>query len=207
MQLRRADVLRGAVALLDDEGLDGLTMRKLGARLNVRAGALYWHFANKQALLEAVADQLVAGVTDRPLTGPWDQQLITLAGDLRAALISVRDGARIVAETFVTQPNTTLAGKAVLEILTGAGVPVARAGWVLWALSHYVLGFAIEEQARGRLTPETVRAKLAEGERELGPEVGAALGSVATADPDDRFRYGLELFLDGIRQQLRAAGS
>ncbi|MFD0516963.1 TetR/AcrR family transcriptional regulator [Paractinoplanes durhamensis] len=70
MQLRRADVLRGARDLLDADGLDGLTMRKLGAALNVQAGGLYWHFPSKQALLEAVADDLLAGVAETPRPAP-----------------------------------------------------------------------------------------------------------------------------------------
>jgi TetR/AcrR family transcriptional regulator, tetracycline repressor protein len=61
MQLKRADVVTGALALLDADGLDGLTMRKLG----VQAGGIYWHFKNKQALLEAMADRIVGEVTRR----------------------------------------------------------------------------------------------------------------------------------------------
>src|SRR6185312_10467837 len=100
VQLRRADVLRGARELIDAEGLDGLTMRKLGAQLKVQAGALYWHFPSKQALLGAIADDLVAAVADAPPAGPWDQRLITMAHRLRRALLGLRDGARLVAGTF-----------------------------------------------------------------------------------------------------------
>ena len=60
-QLHRQDVLDGALAMLDAVGLDQLTTRKLAAHLGVQAGALYWHFANKQALLDAMADRLYEG--------------------------------------------------------------------------------------------------------------------------------------------------
>jgi AcrR family transcriptional regulator len=55
-------VLAGALDLLDTDGLEGLTMRKLAAHLGVQAGALYWHFQSKRALLDAVADALLADV-------------------------------------------------------------------------------------------------------------------------------------------------
>ena len=64
MLLRKANVVEGALALLEAEGLDGLTMRKLGAALNVQAGALYRHFPSKEALLDAMAEKLVEGIAD-----------------------------------------------------------------------------------------------------------------------------------------------
>jgi AcrR family transcriptional regulator len=81
-------VVDGAVELLDAEGLDGLTTRKLGASLNVDGSALYRHFPNKEALLDAIADRLVEGI-DRSLPeGSWDEQLAILAGRLREALLA-----------------------------------------------------------------------------------------------------------------------
>ena len=59
MRLRREHVVDVAIALLDADGLDALTMRKLATRLGVQAGALYWHFANKRALLDAMADRFL----------------------------------------------------------------------------------------------------------------------------------------------------
>ncbi len=59
MQLRRGDVLDGAMAILDEYGLGDLTMRKLATSLGVQPGALYWHFPNKQTLLGAMADRIL----------------------------------------------------------------------------------------------------------------------------------------------------
>ena len=67
MRYRRADVVDHAIAVLDAYGLADLTMRRLGAELGVQPSALYHHFANKQALLAAVADEiLVRGARTRP---------------------------------------------------------------------------------------------------------------------------------------------
>jgi TetR/AcrR family tetracycline transcriptional repressor len=201
-QLRRADVLRGARAVLAAEGLDGLTMRKLGALLNVQAGGLYWHFANKQALLEALGEEVVAGVGAGLPDGPWDEQLVTLAGRARAALLSVRDGARLVSETFVTEPHTMLLGRVGIDLLVRAGLPVEQAAWTMFAVFHYVVGQAIEEQARAQQPPGSWEAKLEPVDGELGPSVAQALRSALTADQDERFAYGLELFVDGIRRRV-----
>src|SRR5580700_6076196 len=75
MLLRKTDVVDGALKFLDVEGLDGLTMRKLGATLNVQGGALYRHFPNKSALLAAMADKLVEGVGDPLPDAPWHEQI------------------------------------------------------------------------------------------------------------------------------------
>ena len=71
MQLHKRDVVEAATAILDNYGIADLTMRRLGRELNVSPGALYWHFANKQQLLGAIADRILepAWPTMRPAGG------------------------------------------------------------------------------------------------------------------------------------------
>jgi TetR/AcrR family tetracycline transcriptional repressor len=87
-----------------------------------------------------------------------------------------------------------------VRILTDAGFPLDRAGWVIFAAMYYVLGHTIEEQAqraagdweqRGAELPDT--------------ELHRVMDDVIKADSDERFAYGLELFLDGVRLRLEAA--
>jgi AcrR family transcriptional regulator len=198
MRLQREHVVDVAIDLLDAAGLDALTMRKLAAELGVQAGALYWHFAGKQALLDAMADRFLEGVVADLPAGSWDDQLSAMAWRLRQALLSHRDGARVMAGTYVAEPNTLLLGNTAVEILQAAGLPPDRAGWTAVATMHYVLGHTIEEQAqielvkRGAWEPKLVVD---------GIENRIAVTAFA-ADPAERFTYGLELLLDGIRQQL-----
>jgi AcrR family transcriptional regulator len=90
----RSRIVDVALRLLDEHGLADLTMRRLAAELDVRASALYWHFENKQTLLAAVADRIVAAAE----TGP-DADPTVVARALRDALLAHRDGAEVVIST------------------------------------------------------------------------------------------------------------
>ncbi len=201
--LRKTNVVDGALALLDTEGLDGLTMRKLGGALNVQAGALYRHFPSKEALLDAMAEKLLEGVADPLPEGPWAEQLTVLAQRFRAALLAHRDGARVVAGTFVNEPNTNAAGSVAVDVLCAAGIPVHKAGWIAFAAMYYVLGHTIEEQAQRELARQghDWQTRVART-TQYDSLYTQALSSVIAADPSERFAYGLQLLIDGIRQQL-----
>lgn len=207
MLLRKANVVDGALELLDAEGLDGLTMRKLGAALDVHAGALYRHYPSKEALLDAMADKLLEGVADEVPDGPWEEQLVALAGRYRAALLTHRDGARVVAGTFVNGPNTNAVGVAAVQALCSAGIPAERAGWIVFATMYYVLGHTIEEQAQRELADRGAGASTWSSDLQDDTPYTQARASVLAADPDERFAYGLQLFIDGIRHQLPPATS
>jgi TetR/AcrR family tetracycline transcriptional repressor len=208
MVLRRADVVAGALDLLDAEGLDGLTMRKLGAALNVQGGALYRHFPSKEALLDAMAEQLLAGVgAPLPTDLPWLEAVGLLADRVRGALLGRRDGARVVAGTYVSGPNTMNVGARAIEMLCAVGVPAERAGWITFAVFYYVLGHVIEEQALQRLGPGVDwGARIAAAEPKIEEPVATAMHALAAGDPGERFRYGMKLFLAGIVQEVEAAG-
>ncbi|MDY6999879.1 MAG: helix-turn-helix domain-containing protein, partial [Actinomycetota bacterium] len=80
MQLHKRDVVHAATTLLDDYGIADLSMRRLARELAVSPGALYWHFANKQELLGAVADRILEPVTDAP--GDWRSRIVGTCGQL-----------------------------------------------------------------------------------------------------------------------------
>ena len=212
MVLRRADVVDGALELLDAEGLDGLTMRKLGAALNVQGGALYRHFPSKEALLDAMAERLLAGVgAPLPAEMPWLDQCREMAERLRVQLLSRRDGARVVAGTYVSGPNTVTAGGRAIELLSSVGFPPEEAAWITFAFFYFVLGHTIEEQALVRLDPaHGWEARLAEAQPVPSPALASAMLAMAKADPAERFRYGVRLFLAGVErrlEELRADGT
>jgi TetR/AcrR family tetracycline transcriptional repressor len=201
--LRKADVVGGALRLLETEGLDGLTTRKLGDALGVRASALYRHFPHKQALLDAMAEGILEEVSLDLPPGTWAEQGAELAGRLRRALLAHRDGARVVAGAYVTEAATVAFGNTAAGLLEAAGLPRQQAGWATAAVSHYVLGHTIEEQARAELADGGAWAEKMSTFTRLDDHVALA---AFDALPTDRFAYGLRLLINGIRHELADPG-
>jgi AcrR family transcriptional regulator len=199
--MRRADVLAAALRLLDADGLDGLTMRRLAASLDLRPSALYHHFRDKEALIDTLAEQLLAEVGEADPDGPWDERVVAIALQVRSALMAHRDGARVVAGTFVPRPNTLRIGERIVEALRDAGLAEDLWASTAFALNYYILGHTIEEQARDEL--------VARGEwngrlEELAsaspfPLIVHASTGLEELDGTTRFRRGLDLIVDGIR--------
>lgn len=185
MQLRRSDVVDKATRLLDDYGIADLTMRRLARELSVSPGALYWHFADKQELLGAVADRILESTAGEPNGADWQDRIRETCGRLRDALLSTTDGAELVAATLATGKSAAL--RAVLDRLTDAasvsGVDADRAGLVARTVIHYVLGFTADEQSRIQWD---AAGALAEEQ------------SILNDDPSARFGFGLELFITGV---------
>ena len=100
MRYRRSDVVERALTVLDTWGLADLTMRRLGAELGVQPSAHYHPFANNQALLAAVADEILARGPCGAPADAWDARSATICTDLRDALLAYRDGAELVATAY-----------------------------------------------------------------------------------------------------------
>ena len=184
MQLHKRDVVEAATTLLDSYGIADLTMRRLARELGVSPGALYWHFANKQELLGAVADRILKSVDDVP--AGWRERITGICGMLRDALLSHTDGAELVSASFAAGQSEAM--KKILARLTDASaeteVGAAHAGLAARTVVYYVLGFTVDEQSR--LQWDAAGAALPDEQ------------SVLTEDPSARFAYGLGLLIDGI---------
>ncbi len=148
MKIDRQLVMTAALDLLDRGGLEGLTMRKLADALGVQAPALYWHFPNKQALLDEMAESLLEGVPASMVVSERTEDVLkSLAIQLRAALLSRRDGARVFAGTFVARPNAMQLAEIGFSALARDGITGKQAVNGLLSLFYFILGFVIEEQA------------------------------------------------------------
>lgn len=206
VQLRRGDVLDGAMAILDEYGLADLTMRRLATSLGVQPGALYWHFPNKQTLLGAMADRILEGV-DAPVSSErWEDGIAELAHRLRTALLAHRDGAELVAATYASRMTSTLARESFVGAGVRAGLPRPYAELAAYTLLYFVLGHTVDEQSRAQM--EAVGA-LTRAPASPDTETAADVGSdddLLDGDPQVRFDFGLALFIDGVRARL-ATGS
>ncbi|MHA6618940.1 TetR/AcrR family transcriptional regulator C-terminal domain-containing protein [Pseudonocardia sp. DLS-67] len=190
--------VRVALGLLEADGLDRLTVRRLASELGVKAPALYWHFTGKRALLDHMVDAIVAPVVAGlpPADAPWLRWLEEAATALHAALLGRRDGARVAigADPTVAVALGEFAERAV-AVLHGAGFPLADATRAAGVLVHFVLGRAVEDQARPGPTEEAAAISaspfplMAQGLRERH----ASGATVA-----DDFRYALGILLAGL---------
>ena len=150
MSNSRADVLAAARAILAEHSLADLTMRRLATDLGVRPNALYWHFPNKQTMLAALADDLLATVAAPP-EGPLHQRIARLAADMRAALLAVPDSAEIVSSAWASGLSTRSTVDVMAAVARDAGVSPSTASGIATATCQLVIGLTIEEQTRAQM--------------------------------------------------------
>jgi TetR/AcrR family transcriptional regulator, tetracycline repressor protein len=150
MAMDRERIVTEAVALLDTDGLEGVTLRKLAARLDVRQPSLYWHVPNKAALIAAIAERILEeGLPDLLPSEPdetWQDWLTDLAVRLRRALLAHRDGARIISAAHLSAKMAALSELAI-STLTGRGVPLHDARLIVLTVEHFTVGHALAEQS------------------------------------------------------------
>jgi TetR/AcrR family tetracycline transcriptional repressor len=146
VRYHRADVVDRALTVLDTWGLGDLTMRRLGAELGVQPSALYHHFANKQALLAAVADEILARGPRGELADAWDARVTTICSDLRDALLAYRDGAELVATAYAFGLGATAPYDALVAALADGGLEPALVPTAARTLLHFVFGHVTDEQ-------------------------------------------------------------
>ncbi|MFE3452501.1 TetR/AcrR family transcriptional regulator C-terminal domain-containing protein [Nonomuraea sp. NPDC059194] len=203
MKLERDKIVTTALVLLDEVGLDKLTLRRLATELGVQAPALYWHFTGKQELLDAMADALAREIPLPPLAEgqPWQGWLADRMRDQRRVLTSRRDAARLFSGAR-PGPNTLPILEVALESLEGVGFPPREALRALLTLSTYVTGFILEEQAN---PPRDPHEDLDQATQWLAghPRLLAAFTASGHPQGEETFEHGLALILEGIRARLQ----
>lgn len=201
--LQREKIVQVALNLLNEVGLDGLTMRRLADHLDVQVAALYWHFKNKQELLNAMADAMLADFDrDIPDTEDWTQRLQAIAQNFRQALLAYRDGARVFAGTYVTEENTLRSAEILCSTLYLAGYLPSSVFGAAWTIGYYIIGFTIEEQAFLSSVDVARRSILARAlPNSEFPTLSMLQPFFENWDFDARFKYGLGLIIEGLRKE------
>lgn len=208
MILNRETIARAGLALLDEKGSDGLTMRALAASLGVQAPALYWHVKNRRELIDLMGEAIMSDAHDAfdDTSAPWDIFLANGARALRQAMLRYHQGARILAGTFVTNAADML--EPMLDAMTSAGFTVREAARLSPVIHHYTIGFTIEQQARdgseypgpNPYTEENLIAKL---DLQKYPAILEVFSELYEPDFDADFEDGLAIVIDGLRARLR----
>lgn len=150
MALDRARIIDEALTLLDAEGLDNVTTRKLAARLGVRSPTLYWHMPNKAALVTALAEVILErefpDLTPPGPDEPWQDWLTGLAERLRRALLAHPDGARVLSASQLSLRMAAISELA-MSTLVARGVALRQARVIVLTVERFTVGHVLEEQA------------------------------------------------------------
>ncbi|MDQ0583048.1 TetR/AcrR family transcriptional regulator [Streptomyces rishiriensis] len=201
--LDRKRVADTALRLLDEAGLDGLTLRAIARELDVKAPALYWHFKDKQALLDEMATEMyrrmVAGTALDPADS-WQDRLRKANHGLRAALLAYRDGAKVFSGSRFTGADHAVQMEETLRLFMAAGFTFADAVRASSTAYSYTIGFVTEEQGvHPRPGERREGFDVAERARMLADyPLSAKAGAEIFADYDRQFGEGLEIVVAGI---------
>jgi TetR/AcrR family transcriptional regulator, tetracycline repressor protein len=208
-RLSRETIAAGALTLADRDGLEAVTIRRLAQEHSVTPMALYWHFKDKDAVLDGIAEQIFASVTlPEPDGAPWDVQL-------RAVLLAVLAAVRphpLVAELLTPRVMKSDAGlvlaERVIGMLRGAGFSAASATQTASFLLSSIVTLVTSEPGKsspltGDAQEDLYRAKRAQLDS-LSPKrfpnlLESAQFFLACDDVESYFESGMNFLVEGTR--------
>lgn len=207
--LSRERVLRQALALADSEGIDALSMRRLGRELDAGAMSLYHHVRDKEELLDGMVDLVFAETHLPESRGDWRAAMRAWAVSAREVLARHPWAIGLMESRTSPGPANLRHREAVTATLRKAGFSIRMATHAHWLLDSYIYGFALQEATlpfagADELTDMTREVFLPQ----LPPEEYPYLNESATElsqggyDPAEEFTYGLDLILDALERDL-----
>jgi TetR/AcrR family tetracycline transcriptional repressor len=210
MGVTRDDVIHTAIQLLQEVGLDGLTLRRLASELGISAPTLYWHVRDKRELLDLMSEEMVRAAREKmprfPPDLPWDEKIAEGMRRQYEAIIAYRDGARVVAGNRPTEAALPHIEQ-FLKMWVEAGFPPNEALAYILTFADFITGCALEYQAeieRKRIQPEDHTAEMwkrLEAYPTLQAASKARLGAAGGGgfQRNSNFERGLRLLMTGLR--------
>ena len=196
-RLSRGRIVDAALAVIDDEGLPALNMRRLGAALGVEAMAIYKHFPNKAAILDAVVAAVLAGLDESVCETDWREGFRATFRAIRAALRAHPNTLPLVASRPFASPRLMKRLRATEALLSRASLPDDDVLHLLHAGLGLTLGYLWLE-AGGFVSELPNEAPFLRARaQDVGDETGRASGLVSGWSAEEDFAAGLELLLDG----------
>jgi len=207
MKVNRDTVTQAGLKLLNEVGLEKLTLRLLGRALGIQAATLYWHFKSKEELLDEMATTVLARSTAQLVpvrdSRDWHAWAASFGTGLRKTLLAYRDGARMVSATRLTNTEYMKTVERIGAKLVESGFTVRQTVILLSTIYNYTLSFVMEEHAvyprPGERSPQydiaERNARLDANEFPLLRQSGAILFDKF----DRRYKEGLELILRGAK--------
>lgn len=210
--LSRDAIVDAALRVLDRDGFDALTMRALAKELNTGPGALYWHVANKEELLQLMIDR-VAGELELPEPDPsrWQEQLKEMAREMRRTMGRHPGIARATMGRIPLGPNTARWAEWLFALLRPAGIPDRAAARVGDLIALYTGAYAFEEslpfpnpggdEASLQEFVGMMRDYFAGLPPDRFPNTVELADELVSGDRDERFEFGLDVLVKGLATQ------
>jgi AcrR family transcriptional regulator len=210
-------ILDVALRIVREEGLDAVTMRRLATELDTGPASLYVYFSGRDALLNAMLDQ-VAGMVplEEPDPARWREQVHRLMEGMLKAMEAHPGIATVAVANPPTSEQTLLGGENLLSLLLAGGVRDQDAAWACDILPLITTSLAVEtavhqQRAAHGLAEEEVIERLSEAFQSLDqarfPNLTALAPLMTAGDGDQRFHFAVDVFLDGLVARARRASA
>lgn len=208
--LSRETIAAAALKIVDSEGLDAMTMRRVAQALGTGAASLYAHVASKEELLELVIEQVIGEVEipGEPDPEQWQEQVKAGLRDIRVVFSKHRDLARASFARIPLGENALRGTEWMIGVLRAGGLPDQVVAYACDLLPLYTMAIAYEESlyAGEHTTPEDMSKFVAELRRYFAalppdrfPNTVALAGPLtAGTERDERFEFGLEVLVRGL---------
>ncbi|HEY1967474.1 MAG TPA: TetR/AcrR family transcriptional regulator C-terminal domain-containing protein [Pseudonocardia sp.] len=193
MRWTQADVIDAAFAALEADGLEGLSLRGVARILGAHLNTVSWSVKTKQSLIETMADTIIGTVAIDDLPAEPIEQVRTIAGRYRAAMLRHRDGGRLVAGTFTGTGKTLRVADAIVGALLASGYPESDAARLCWSIVYFTLGLTQEQQTPSDKPRESVRELFNSGAYPALAKIGEHM--MLSDSFDARFDYGIARLL------------
>jgi AcrR family transcriptional regulator len=205
--LSRERVLRAAIELADKDGIESLTMRRLGQQLGVEAMSLYKHVANKDDILDGITELVVSEIDLPPTDVEWKAAMRQRALSTRAVLTRHPWATRVMESRTNPGPATLRYYDSVIGSLRTAGFPIALAAHAFSVLDSYIFGFVVQQTSLPFETSEELADVTADILRQMPADQFPHLTEMAIEhimQPGyahaDEFEFGLGLILDALER-------
>ncbi len=212
--LTRERIIQAALRIMDDEGLESVTMRRVGRELGVEAMSLYNHVRDKEDILDGLTQLVMSGFEIPAATGEWQADVREMAREWRRLLRLHPAVMQLLAERHkpLEGMETFRPMEAVLEIFHAVGLGPRESVQALNAFGSYIMGFVIMEQGLmpGHDPKEHAHAhdEVIEALQGAGlPRLLECFPYFAECPTDEQFEFGLDLMIDGLRARAAAATS